>query len=78
MANPIYRSMNQQPDFMSAINNLKNNAMQIFSKSRFNVPQDVMNDPNAIIQHLMNTGQVSQQQYNNAMRIVNQFKNMKM
>ena len=35
--------------------------------SRFNIPQG-MNDPNAILQHLLNTGQVSQEQLNNAMQ----------
>jgi hypothetical protein len=30
-----------------------------------------MNDPNQIIQHLLNTGQVTQQQVNNAMQMRN-------
>jgi hypothetical protein len=30
-----------------------------------------MNDPNQIIQHLLNTGQVSQQQVNKAMQLRN-------
>lgn len=35
--------------------------------SRFNIPPG-MNDPNAILQHLLNTGQVSQEQLNKAMQ----------
>lgn len=38
---------------------------------KFNIPQGInTQDPNAIIQHLLNTGQISQQQLNqvNAMR----------
>lgn len=44
------------------VNQFKQNPMGILSQ-RFNIPQN-MNDPNQIIQHLLNTGQVSQQQYN--------------
>ena len=48
---------------------------------RFNIPQGInTQDPNAIIQHLLNTGQISQQQLNqvNAMRnnpVIQQFMN---
>lgn len=46
------------------IQRLKQNPMGMLSK-RFNIPQNVnLQDPNAIIQHLMNTGQVSQDAYN--------------
>ena len=44
---------------------LKQNPMSMLSK-RFNIPQNMSNDPNQIIQHLMNTGQISQSQYNMA------------
>lgn len=39
---------------------------------RFNIPQNInTNDPNAIIQHLLDTNQVSQAQVNNAMNMGN-------
>lgn len=44
---------------------LRQNPMAMLSK-RFNIPQNMSNDPNQIIQHLMNTGQISQSQYNMA------------
>lgn len=47
------------------MNQFKQNPMALLSK-RFNIPQNIGNDPNAIIQHLMNTGQISQAQYNAA------------
>lgn len=50
-------------------NQFKQNPMAMLSK-RFNIPQN-MNDPNEIIQHLLNTGQISQQQVNNAMQLRN-------
>lgn len=45
------------------------NPMALLSQ-RFNIPQDVdINDPNAIIQHLLNTNQISQNQVNQAMQM---------
>ena len=50
---------------------LRQNPMQVLAQ-RFNIPQNVnINDPNAIIQHLLNSGQISQQQVNNAMNLRN-------
>ncbi len=52
-------------------NQLRQNPMSILTK-RFNIPDSVnMNDPNAIIQHLINTNQVSQTQVNNCMQMKN-------
>ena len=48
---------------------LKQNPLQVLSK-RFNLPQNIdLNNPNNIIQHLLNTGQVSQDQVNQAMKM---------
>lgn len=75
MSNPLYSSMmGQQPNIMQAIQSLKQNPMQFLMQRKFNIPQNIANDPNAIIQHLMNTGQVSQQQYNKALQQMNQFR----
>jgi hypothetical protein len=50
---------------------LRQNPMQVLAQ-RFNIPQNVnLNDPNAIIQHLINSGQVSQEQVNQAMNMRN-------
>lgn len=74
MANPLYQSMQgQQPNFASALQSIKQNPMQFLMQRKFNIPQNISNDPNAIIQHLMNTGQVSQQQYNRASSMARQF-----
>ena len=43
----------------------RQNPMGMLSQ-RYNIPQN-LNDPNEIIQHLLNTGQVSQFQVNQAM-----------
>ena len=52
---------------------LQQNPLQILQSRGFNVPQN-LNDPNAIIQHLMNTGQISQQQYQSARMMAERFK----
>ena len=43
----------------------RQNPMAMLSQ-KYNIPQN-LNDPNEIIQHLLNTGQVSQSQVNQAM-----------
>ena len=46
---------------------LRSNPMQMLSK-RFNIPQNI-NTPQDIIQHLLNTNQVTQEQVNRAMEM---------
>ena len=61
-------------DVMDMYQRFRQNPMQMLSQ-KFNIPQNVnMSDANSIIQHLLNTGQVSQDQVNNAMRMRNQFR----
>jgi len=44
------------------------NPMQFMIQRKLNIPQQYMNDPNQTIQYLMNTGQLSQQQYDWAVK----------
>lgn len=61
-------------DIMNFYQQFKQNPMQMLSK-RFNIPQDInVQDPNSIIQHLLNTGQITQEQVNNAMKMKGQFR----
>lgn len=48
---------------------LRSNPMKTL-QSKYNIPQG-MTDPNEIIQHLLNSGQVSQTQVNQAMNMRN-------
>lgn len=61
------------PMMNNVLSQMKRNPMQFLTQKGFNIPQN-MNDPNAIIQYLMNTGQVSQAQYDRAMSMINQFR----
>lgn len=54
---------------------LKANPMQMLLQKRMNLPQNIStNDPQAILNHLVQTGQVSQQQLNNAYQMAQQFR----
>ena len=68
--NPLLNN-NQNP--MSMIQQLRQNPMAVLSRAGLNIPQG-MNDPNAIIQHLVQSGQVPQERYNQVMRMVSQMK----
>lgn len=58
-------------DISDMYQRFKQNPMQMLNQ-RFNIPQNVnMSDPNAILQHLMSTGQVSQNQINQVMQMKN-------
>lgn len=69
MSNGI--SFNQ---FFNGYKNFMGNRMQFLAK-RMNIPQNIGNDPNAIIQHLMNSGQMNQGQYNQLKQIAGQIQN---
>lgn len=46
------------------INQIKANPMSVLG--RYGVPKDIANNPQAVIQHLLNTGRISQAQYDMA------------
>lgn len=64
---------NNQMNFQQDLQHLKANPMQMLIQSRLNVPQNMMNDPNAIIEHLLKTGQVNQSQVNRAYQMMQSF-----
>lgn len=64
--------MNNNP--LEMLNQIKQNPMGFLVQRGLNVPQDIVNDPNKIIEHLMKSGQVSQQQYDMAVQMAKQFK----
>lgn len=69
MSSPLYQQFQSQNNFLSMLTQFKQNPMAMLSK-RYNIPQN-MNDPNAILQHLLNTNQVSQAQVNQVMQMKN-------
>lgn len=60
-------------NLLQMLQQLKNNPLQILAQ-KYKLPQNIGSDPNAIIQYLLNSGQVSQEQVNNAMKMRNMIK----
>lgn len=51
----------QQPDIGAMFQQFKQNPVEYLLKAKLNIPQNIGNDPQAIVQHLMSTGQVPKQ-----------------
>ncbi len=62
--------LNEFQSFMS-------NPIQFMAQRKINIPQQYLNDPNGAIQYLMNSGRITQDQYNRAFDPIKQMK-MKM
>jgi len=60
-------------NLMQMVANLRNNPTQFLASRGVNIPKD-MTDPNEIINYLMRSGRISQAQYDNAVRMAQQFK----
>lgn len=61
-------------NLMSMLQQIKSNPMQVLMQRRMNVPPNMANDPQAILNHLLQTGQISQQQVNQAYQMAQQYK----
>lgn len=70
--NPLFQTMSQNNP-LAMIGQIKQNPVQFLAQRGVNIPQG-MNDPNEILQHLMKTGRVSQEQYNKAAQAAQMFK----
>lgn len=78
MANPIFNALggatmgNLNP--MQLLTQLKQNPMAVLQKAGFNVPAGLnLNNPQAIVQHLMNSGQITQDQLTQAQQMAQNF-----
>jgi len=69
MASPLYQQFQPQNNMLNMLTQFKQNPIGMLSQ-RFNIPQN-MNNPNDILQHLLNSGQVSQEQVNRVMQMKN-------
>lgn len=69
MSSPLYQQFQPQNNFLTTLNQFKQNPVAMLSR-KYNIPQD-MNDPNQILQHLLNSGQVTQEQINRVMQMKN-------
>lgn len=54
---------------------MMNNPVQFLMSKGLNVPQNLANDPKAMVQHLMNSGRMNQNTFNNLDSFRRQFEN---
>lgn len=73
MSNPLVSGMPNRPNPMQMLQQLKSDPLGTLKKAGYNVPSDVSN-PQAIIQHLMNSRQITQQQLTRAQQMAQMFK----
>ena len=75
MANPLFNALGGaamgKMNPMAMLAQLKQNPLGVLRQYGFNVPDNITS-PNEIIQHLMNSGQINQQQYNKAREMAQQ------
>lgn len=74
MSNPLFNSLGggNATNPMQMLNQLMSNPVQFLASRRLNIPRDISGNPQAIVQHLLNTGQMSQDAYNRIQSQVNQ------
>lgn len=51
-------------NLQAMLQQFQNNPVQFLMQRNLNIPQEMLNNPQAAIQHLMNSGQMSQAQFN--------------
>lgn len=72
MNNPFYSAMNGGMNMNDMLRQIKTNPVLFLAQKGINIPQG-MTDPNAILQHLVSSGRVSQSQINAAMQMGKRF-----
>ena len=67
--------MNNIGNIMGMVQQFKANPMQFLLQKKLNLPQNVaMDNPQAIMDYLLQSGQINQQQINQAYQIAQRFK----
>lgn len=63
--------------FLGQFRGFMQNPMQFMMQKKLNLPQNInpMQNPQAAIQHLMNNGQLTQEQYNQVQQVARQIQN---
>ena len=64
--------MNNQ--LLKNLQQLKSNPVGFLVQRKLNVPANMANDPSAIVNHLLKTGQISQEQVNRAYQQMGQLR----
>ena len=67
MSSPIFQQFQQRSNMLTMLSQLKQDPVAMLS-TKYSVPQGMTN-PNEILQHLLTTGQVTQDQVNRIMQM---------
>ena len=62
--------MNNLFGMLSGLNDLKANPVQFLMQRKLNLPQGFQGGPQEIVQHLLNTGQITQAQLDQAKQMM--------
>lgn len=62
-------------NLMQMFSQFKNNPVGALMGIGYNIPQNVQNNPEAIVNYLMSSGQMSEQQFNQFSGLARQFQN---
>lgn len=74
MGNPLYQQMmGNVNNPIQMLNQLMSNPIQFILERGFNLPHGISNDPDAIIQYLLNSGQIFQSRYNQVIQEMQNF-----
>ena len=74
MPNPLFNALGGNPmgNMMQMLTQLKQNPMALLQRAGYNIPSN-LNSPQQIIQHLTQTGQINQNQLNQAQQMAQMF-----
>jgi RIO-like serine/threonine protein kinase len=70
MASELYNAMGKSANNEQVQQNPREQAMNLLKQRGINVPDNIANNPNAIIQHLIQSGQVPQQRLQMAQQMM--------
>ena len=76
MANPLFSALGGGNNMMQMLAQLKQNPLALPQRAGFNIPANI-NSPQQIIQHLTQTGQINQNQLNQAQQMAQMLGGMK-
>jgi len=70
MANPLYQEMHQKINAQDALRQLKQNPYQLIKQAGYNIPANIANNPQAVVMHILQSGQVSNPMLNMLSRMI--------
>ena len=70
-ASALTPAANRPVNPMQVLSQLRSNPLQMLSKAGYSIPENIGNNPQAIVQHLLNTNQITQQRLSQSQAMAN-------